>query len=151
MFFNKCKGIAVTLLLSTILITSCQNKESKTRDSKEEKFQPTWESLKQAKPPQWWQDGKFGIFIHWGPYSVAGYKDRNKGYAEAITQDLYKKPERYKEWMTNKFGAAPPELGYKDLVPLFKTENSNPEPGHICLKKRVQNMLFLRVNTMMDL
>lgn len=89
-------------------------------------YEPTWESLKTAPVPEWWDQGKFGIFIHWGPYSVAGYKDRHRGYAEAITADLYKKPERYVEFMTQKFGAAPPEFGYKDMVPLFKAENWDP-------------------------
>ncbi|TFG41836.1 MAG: alpha-L-fucosidase, partial [Syntrophobacterales bacterium] len=54
------------------------------------------------------------------------YKDRHKGYAEAITSDLYKKPERYVEFMTDKFGAAPPEFGYKDMVPLFNAEKWDP-------------------------
>ena len=73
-------------------------------------YEPTWESLAKAPVPQWWDNGKFGILIHWGPYSVAGYKDRNRGYAEAITHDLYKRPGRYVEFMTNRFGAAPPNL-----------------------------------------
>ncbi len=89
-------------------------------------YEPTWESLAKAPVPEWWDNGKFGIFIHWGPYSVAGYKDRNKGYAEAITADLYRKPDRYVEFMTDKFGAAPPEFGYKDMVPLFKAEKWDP-------------------------
>ncbi|VGO19645.1 alpha-L-fucosidase [Pontiella sulfatireligans] len=89
-------------------------------------YEPTWESLATAPVPEWWDQGKFGIFIHWGPYSVAGYKDRHKGYAEAITADMYKKPERYTEFMNKKFGATMPEFGYKDMVPLFKAENWNP-------------------------
>jgi alpha-L-fucosidase len=89
-------------------------------------YKPTWESLATAPVPQWWDEGKFGIFIHWGPYSVAGYKDRNRGYAEAITSDLYNKPDRYVEFMTKKFGAAPPDFGYKDMVPLFKAERWDP-------------------------
>ncbi|MBK1876054.1 alpha-L-fucosidase [Pelagicoccus mobilis] len=90
-------------------------------------FKADWSSLRKAEPPQWWDEGKFGIFIHWGPYSVAGYKHRNRGYAEAITSDLYKKPENYVEFMTDKFGAAPPEFGYKDMVPLFRAEKWDPE------------------------
>lgn len=89
-------------------------------------FEPTWESLAEAPVPEWWDDGKFGIFIHWGPYSVAGYKYKNRGYAEAITSDLYKNPQNYVEFMTEKFGAAPPEFGYKDMVPLFRAENWDP-------------------------
>src|SRR6266508_4098449 len=36
-------------------------------------FQPTWESLEHYGVPQWYVDGKFGIFIHWGVYSVPGF------------------------------------------------------------------------------
>ena len=91
-----------------------------------EPFEPTWESLSKAPVPQWWDDGKFGIFIHWGPYSVAGYKYQNRGYAEAITADLYRNPQNYVAFMREKFGATPPEFGYKDMVPLFKAENWDP-------------------------
>ena len=89
-------------------------------------YRPDWESLALAPIPQWWNEGKFGIFIHWGPYSVAGYRYRNRGYAEAITSDLYRNPGNYREFMIETFGAAPPEFGYKDMVPLFKAENWDP-------------------------
>jgi len=47
----------------------------------QEDYQPTWESLDSRKNPEWFQNAKFGIFIHWGLYSVPGYT--NKGtYAE---------------------------------------------------------------------
>ena len=37
-------------------------------------FAPTWESiLSRYRVPQWYQDGKFGIFIHWGVYSVPAF------------------------------------------------------------------------------
>ena len=36
-------------------------------------FEPTWESLKKYKIPQWYKDAKFGIFIHWGVYSVPAF------------------------------------------------------------------------------
>lgn len=36
-------------------------------------YEPTTESLARHPLPAWWQDGKFGIFIHWGPYSVPAY------------------------------------------------------------------------------
>ncbi len=36
-------------------------------------FQPTWESLRNYKVPEWYLDAKFGIFIHWGVYSVPAY------------------------------------------------------------------------------
>ena len=33
-------------------------------------YQPTWESLDKRPTPDWFLDAKFGIFIHWGVYSV---------------------------------------------------------------------------------
>ena len=36
-------------------------------------YEPTWESLDKRKTPAWFQDAKFGIFIHWGVYSVPAY------------------------------------------------------------------------------
>ncbi len=39
----------------------------------EERFQPTWESLKKYQTPDWFRDAKFGIFILWGVYSVPAF------------------------------------------------------------------------------
>jgi len=36
-------------------------------------YEPTLDSLSKHPLPQWWKDAKFGIFIHWGPYSVPAY------------------------------------------------------------------------------
>ena len=37
------------------------------------KFKDTWESLSQYRVPEWYIDSKFGIFIHWGVYSVPAF------------------------------------------------------------------------------
>jgi alpha-L-fucosidase len=36
-------------------------------------YKPDWESLKTVPIPEWYLDGKFGIFIHWGLYSVPAF------------------------------------------------------------------------------
>jgi hypothetical protein len=38
-------------------------------------YQPTTESLRTHKVPQWFEDAKFGIFIHWGPCAVPAYHE----------------------------------------------------------------------------
>src|SRR5690242_8389412 len=38
-------------------------------------FHPTWQSLETYQVPDWFRDAKFGIFIHWGPQTLAGAKD----------------------------------------------------------------------------
>jgi alpha-L-fucosidase len=111
----KIFKIVITVFAFSTFFSCNKKVENKTEATNEEqienttKFEPTWESLKKAKPAEWWAKGKFGIFIHWGPYSVAGYKDKNKGYAEAITNHMYKKPEAYANFMTKKFGATMPD------------------------------------------
>lgn len=37
------------------------------------KYDPTWESLDKRPLPSWYDDVKFGIFLHWGVYSVPSY------------------------------------------------------------------------------
>ena len=36
----------------------------------EEKYKPTWNSLKRHRNPEWLDDAKYGIYYHWGIYSV---------------------------------------------------------------------------------
>ena len=38
-----------------------------------QKYEATWESIKNYSVPEWYQDAKFGIFIHWGVYSVPAF------------------------------------------------------------------------------
>ena len=38
-------------------------------------YQPTSESLRRHKPPQWFDDAKFGIFVHWGVFAVPAYHE----------------------------------------------------------------------------
>jgi alpha-L-fucosidase len=35
-------------------------------------FAPEWKSLENYQVPDWFRDGKFGIFVHWGPQTLAG-------------------------------------------------------------------------------
>src|ERR1700690_2103991 len=44
-------------------------------------FQASWDSLQAYKVPAWYLDAKFGIFIHWGVYSVPAF-GAPKEYAE---------------------------------------------------------------------
>ena len=37
-----------------------------------DQYEPTWESLSKHPVPEWFQDAKFGLFVHWGVYSVMG-------------------------------------------------------------------------------
>src|SRR4051794_1113864 len=36
-------------------------------------FEPDWQSIRRHQVPEWYQNGKLGIFIHWGLYSVPAW------------------------------------------------------------------------------
>lgn len=95
--------------------------------AEQQPYEADWESLKKIPVPEWFDDAKFGIFIHWGAYSVIGYKKGDKGYAEHVPKIMYSEPEHYYPYLKERFGAAPPDFGYKDIIPLFKAENWNPD------------------------
>jgi alpha-L-fucosidase len=62
------------LLLSVAAATACFA-------SPTQRYQPKWESLDARPTPEWWSDAKFGIFIHWGVYSVPAFAAKGE-YAE---------------------------------------------------------------------
>ena len=80
-----------------------------------EHFEATWESLKTYTVPDWYIDGKFGIFIHWGPYTVPAFG--NEWYARR----MYLQGNETYEHHLKKWGAHT-DFGYKDFIPLFKAE-----------------------------
>lgn len=94
--------------------------------SKSKIFEPTWESLKaNYKTPNWFNQAKFGIFIHWGLYAVPSY--HNEWYAKHMYG-------QYAEWHAEHYGA-PDKFGYKDFIPLFKAERYNPDDWAELFKK----------------
>ena len=46
-----------------------------------QRFASTWDSVDSRPTPAWWSDAKFGIFIHWGVYSVPAFAPKGE-YAE---------------------------------------------------------------------
>jgi len=47
-------------------------------------YEPTYESIFSHESPAWYNNVKYGIFIHWGVYAVPGWGNtgKNEGYAE---------------------------------------------------------------------
>lgn len=78
-------------------------------------FKPTWESITQFKTPAWYQDAKFGIFIHWGAYSVPAFG------SEWYPRNMYRVGSLENRHHLEKYGPLA-EFGYKDFIPRFKAE-----------------------------
>lgn len=83
-------------------------------------FQPTWESLSAYEPPKWYQDAKFGIFIHWGIYSVPAFG------SEWYSRNMYIQGSPEYEHHIKTYGKHS-EFGYKDFIPMFKAEKFNAD------------------------
>jgi alpha-L-fucosidase len=91
-------------------------------------FQPTWESLKKYTTPEWFSNAKFGIFIHWGVYSVPAYG------SEWYPRNMYRQDsDEYKHHIQT-YGPQS-KFGYKDFIPLFKAEKFNPQEWVTLFKK----------------
>jgi alpha-L-fucosidase len=82
-------------------------------------FAPTWESLKaNFQPPAWFADAKFGIFLHWGLFSVAAH------HSEWWVRFMYAGGADTR-WQIAHYGPLD-GFGYKDFIPLFRAEKWNP-------------------------
>jgi alpha-L-fucosidase len=85
-------------------------------------YSPSWQSLDQRPVPQWYRDAKFGIFIHWGVYSVPGWSSKGN-YAEWYQNGLNTGDGARIRFHRQKFG----NLTYYQLADQFKAELYNPD------------------------
>jgi len=100
------------------------NRESLLKDvdrvDHEGPFAPDWRSLQAYHIPEWYRDAKFGIFIHWGVYSVPAYG------SEWYPREMYLKGSDIYKHHVATYGP-PDKFGYKDFIPMFKAEHYDPE------------------------
>ncbi|WP_300602104.1 alpha-L-fucosidase [Niabella sp.] len=96
-------------------------------------YQPTWESLETRPTPEWYTNAKFGIFIHWGLYSVPAWATNSNAdgfgsnYAEWYWQRLINdKLKIHKEFVDFQNRVYGPNFKYPDFAPLFKAELFDP-------------------------
>ena len=92
-------------------------------------IQPNWESLSENyQVPEWFVDGKIGVWFHWGIPSATGEDRPNDGswYGRNMYGGGKKQAQVLCAWHTKTYGP-PSEFGYEKLIPLFKGENWNPD------------------------
>ncbi len=82
-------------------------------------FKDSWESLNNYKIPEWYRNAKFGIFIHWGVYSVPAFGN------EWYPRNMYQQGSKEYEHHVNIYGSQA-KFGYKDFIPMFKAEKFDP-------------------------
>jgi alpha-L-fucosidase len=97
-------------------------------------YSASWESLDKRPVPAWFEDSKFGIFIHWGVYSVPAwgptgdsigvYDKYAEWYWNKLTNTNSKVNKYFKKYHLNTYG---PNFKYQDFAPMFKAELFNPD------------------------
>ena len=98
-------------------------------------YAPDWSSLNTRPVPQWWQDAKLGIFVHWGVYAVPAYAPAGN-YAEWYGESMNPVPssayigEHHAElraatraWHEATYGA---DFDYADFAPMWRAELFDP-------------------------
>jgi alpha-L-fucosidase len=83
-------------------------------------FRADWNSLAAYRVPEWFRDAKFGIFIHWGVYSVPAFG------SEWYSRNMYQQDSAAYKHQVATYG---PEstFGYKDFIPIFHAEHFDPD------------------------
>jgi alpha-L-fucosidase len=97
-------------------------------------YQPTWESIDKRPVPTWFTDAKFGIFIHWGLYSVPSWAPTDKNlhvyskYAEwywyRFQNDTSAVGKAFRNYHNTTYGE---QFKYQDFANLFKAELFKPD------------------------
>ncbi len=111
---------------------------------------PTWDSLQENyKVPSWFRGAKFGIFMHFGIFSVPAHgnewyeKFLYAGGDDSVLKVLggndmalgvNSGPNSTRAWHTEHFGP-PDKFGYKDFIPMFKAEHFDADAWAALFKK----------------
>lgn len=94
-----------------------------------QEYQATWESLDTRPIPSWFNDAKFGIFIHWGVYSVPAWRPlASKKYASYAEWYYARVIDDFEnggdEFHRKNYGA---DFEYRDFGPMFRAELFDPD------------------------
>ncbi|SDK36572.1 alpha-L-fucosidase [Catalinimonas alkaloidigena] len=103
-------------------------------------YQPNWASLDNRPVPEWYQDAKFGIFIHWGVYSVPSYAPKDVSlyarYAEWYWKRLVDSTaEGHAQFVAYHNRVWGEDFKYPDFVQHFKAELFEPTDWATLFKK----------------
>jgi alpha-L-fucosidase len=85
-----------------------------------EPFAADWDSLENYRVPEWFRDAKFGIFIHWGVYSVPAFGN------EWYPRNMYIQGSETFKHHAATYGSQS-KFGYKDFIPEFRAEHFDPD------------------------
>ncbi len=85
-------------------------------------YEPSWNSIRSHRTPQWLQDAKFGIYTHWGIYSVPAKGPNATWYP----YNMYREGTEQHEYHVKTYGPLT-QFGYKEFIPMFTAEHFDPD------------------------
>ncbi len=94
-------------------------------------FKDDWESLSHYGIPDWYARAKFGLFVHWGVYSVPAFHN------EWYSREMYQKGSRTYAHHRKTYGR---DFGYKDFIPQFRRNTIIRRSGQSFLQKAAPGM-----------
>jgi alpha-L-fucosidase len=89
-----------------------------------EPIEPNWESLSRMPIPEWLKDAKFGVYTHWGVYSVPAHGGPD--YVRNLYEGSRTDAKGVYSYHTKKYGPVS-EFGYKDFIPQFTASKFNAD------------------------
>jgi alpha-L-fucosidase len=101
-----------------------------------QKYQPTFESLEKVNPvPEWFKDAKFGIYFHWGVFSVPAYANEwypRSMYIKGLNENKHHIATYgdISEWPYNNFinGTKDKQGNWIQFAPKLKSEGGKFDP-----------------------
>ena len=105
------------------------------------KYQPTWESLDSRPLPSWYDDAKFGIFMHWGVYSVPSFSTCSSEWFWWHWKG--QNQPQCVEFMKNNYR---PGFSYADFAPMFRAEFFDPDQWADLLARSGARFVFRSLN-----
>jgi alpha-L-fucosidase len=116
------KSLMNYVLLLIVLLISIQPASS-------QKYEPTWKSLDSRPIPEWFTEAKFGIFIHWGVYSVPAWRPISSKLYASYAEWYYAKVIGDKQFGGDEFhkNVYGNDFEYRDFAPMFKAELFDPD------------------------
>ncbi|XP_050543942.1 plasma alpha-L-fucosidase [Daktulosphaira vitifoliae] len=138
MFYTRFYVFEIVFIISLVTVGAIRDEESNKKghcncnvnneiNTVEGQYKPTWESLESRPLPSWYDKAKFGVFIHWGVYSVPAFGGewfwmnwRGRG------------GQSYVNFMTKNYK---PGFTYQDFGPQFTAEFFDPMQWAEIIKK----------------
>src|SRR5215469_9539681 len=115
----------VMVSVAALLLSACLNAQVPVKTVQQRKvalaqqssspFSANWDSLGAYRIPEWFRNAKFGIFIHWGVFSVPGFDN------EWYPRNMYIEGSKAFQHHVETYGAQA-KFGYKDFIPMFRAE-----------------------------